>query len=267
LQIFFLTLTAIVLFSTTAGANVFVDWRGGFHVTYPDEWQVVPYSEVSSFLESQGMNVISLDYDAVLGEKGLSPFYDGAYSFLVLHETGRLSDRQIDSVLRTTAKEQLLEITEGMIGEGMGLSRGELVYDRNKQAMAIYSQIKTMTVEKEYLELRKFYEKGVALFLCYSPSERFGTTKKVFFGLLESFSTKDLEKVAPKQEVKIVDLSTREKLAAPAEEEKRPEPGSETKKESSSKNNIYLILLVVVIAAIALMVKLRKKITDSGKDR
>ncbi|MEP0828196.1 MAG: hypothetical protein HRF51_06700 [bacterium] len=254
------------LLAVSALAGVFVDWRGGFHVTYPDNWRVVPYSEVSSFLENQGLDVISIDYDAVLAEAESEPFQSGAYVFVALHETGALSNRQIDSVLKSVAEVQFLTISEGALDAAASLSKDRLIFDRNRQAAASYSDIKTATTDKAYLELRKFYEKGVAIFLCYAPRERFSSLKPVFFNLLETFSTKNLREMAPQENLKIVDLATRERLASPTTENEPPAAGEGLNKESGNKS-IYIIILAIVLAGIVLVIRLKKKITPSGSVR
>lgn len=256
----------LALFAVSVMAGVFVDWRGGFHVAYPDDWRVVPYSEVSSFLEEQGLDVISIDYDVVLADKEAQPFQSGAYVFVALHETGALSARQIDSVLKSVAEVQFLSISEETLDGSTSLTKDKLIFDRNRQAAASYSNIKTATTDKGYLEIRKFYDKGVALFLCYAPQERFSEVKAVFMNLLETFSTRNLKEMAPKEDLKIVDPATRVRLASPTTETEPPAAGQGEGKDSGNKS-IYIVILAIIIAGTVLVIRLKKRITQSGRDR
>jgi hypothetical protein len=246
--------TAILLIIISApllsAEEVLVNWNAGYYVAYPEDWYHVPYRDVNIFLTTQQVSKLEFDYDAVLARKSDRPFYEEPYIFLSSVLVGEQAPQQIDSVLRFVSKEYRSNYIEASISPGdkkLGLNRP--IYDKSLKAIVVKTRVTSEFTDKMLLEVRKFYENGVALFLCYSPKDDYNEVQPIFIDIIASFSTKDLDKVAPKDSFTIVDLSERELSAY--DENDFPEPdGADKGMSSKTKRTIFIFVLIVIIVGV-----------------
>lgn len=239
-------------------AAVFINWRAGYHIEYPDEWYHVSYQTVNIFLASQNVNRSEFVYDAVIAKQSDAPFFKVPYIFLIFQPVGQLDDAQIDSVLQSISEEYSTEYVERSLKTGKTkfmLSRP--VYDASLKAVATRSRVTSEFTDKMLLEIKKFYEKGIAIFLCFAPKEMYNDAEPIFISILNSFSTKDLEEVAPKDSAKIVDLSERE--LSTYDESDFPEPGEEKGMSDRTKQTIFLFVLAIIAFGLVRLFIIRKK--------
>ncbi|UCD95099.1 MAG: hypothetical protein JSU69_03345, partial [Candidatus Zixiibacteriota bacterium] len=170
----YIFLILLLFLSATAMAAVFVNWRAGYHVTYPEDWYHVPYRTVNFFLTSQDIYPTDFDYDAVLAKESDDAFYKVPYIFLTFLPTGELKPAQIDSVVQALSEEYGRSYKEGSLTSGdRPFALDMPIYDRSFRAVAVKARITSETTDKYFLEMRKFYEKGIAVFLCYAPKARY----------------------------------------------------------------------------------------------
>jgi hypothetical protein len=236
-----------------------VDWNGGFHVTYPDDWYHVPYRVVNTFLNSQRVSRLEFDYDAVLARKSDRPFYEEPYIFLSSIPTGELDRAQIDSVIRFVSEDYGHDFVEASIARGdMKLKLDRPVYDRSMNVLVVKDRVTSEYTDKILLEARKFYEKGMAIFLCYSSKEDYDEVQPIFIDIITSLSTKDIDKVAPSDSFEIVDLSERE--SGSYSEDDFPGPGRADKGMSSTtKRTIFIFLLIVIVVGVIRVFVFKKR--------
>jgi len=250
----------MLMIPSILSADVFVDWRAGYHVTYPDDWYHVPYSDVSIFLIEQNITPAEFDYDAVLARKTEGEFHSGPYIFLTFQPVGQLKDKQIDSVLKFISNEYGLSHNEEPItapGMVFGLSRP--VYDKSLNAVAVKTRVTSEFTDKYVLEMWKFYEKGIALFLCYASKEMYNDAQPIFINIFKSFSTKDLDKVAPRDSAKIVDASERTMPSSYGDDSSIP--GGEKGLSESTRRALFVVLLLVIMAVLLRVFIFKKKKT------
>jgi hypothetical protein len=260
-------IAALLVVPSALTGNTFVDWRGGFYVSYPEDWFHVPYSTVDIFLQTQGVDPSQFDFDAVLAKKTDRPFFQEPYVFITLNADWQLSGREIDSVLKSISAQYGKDYVEGSLKTAdLVFTFNRPVYDRSLNAVAVVRPITTDVANKISMEIRKFYEKGVAVFLCYAPSEMYEANKPIFISMLNSFSTKDLDKVAPKESLKVVDLSQRQSSAAGQAESESGGDGTNT--SGGNKTMIILLIVLVVLGAgiLSIWVNKKKKTADSKID-
>ncbi len=241
----------IVCFMITASlsAEVFVNWKAGYFIEYPEDWYRVPYGTVNYFLSTQNVSILEFEYEAVISQKTEKPFFFEPYMFLSQQSTEQLSDSQIDSVLENISNTYNSRYMKASIWPGekkFGLNKP--IYDESLKMLLIKSRVTSENIDKILLEIWKFYEKGVAVFLCFSPKEKYNEAKPVFLKIVSSFSTQNLEKAAPKEDFKIVDLSTRE--ATKYDKNDFPKPGSETIESSGSGKTWLCVILGVIVLLI-----------------
>ncbi|UCD95503.1 MAG: hypothetical protein JSU69_05490 [Candidatus Zixiibacteriota bacterium] len=235
-----------------------VNWNAGYYVTYPDDWYHVPYRDVNIFLTSQRVSRLEFDYDAVLARKSDKPFHEEPYIFLSSILTDELNRGQIDSVLDFVSNEYGHDYIEASVTPGdRKLELDRPIYDRSLNVLAIKDRVTSEFTDKMLLEIRKFYENGMAIFLCYSSKDDYNEVQPIFIDIIASFSTKDLDKAAPKDSFEIVDLSERE--SGSYEENDFPGPRQSGKGMSSTTKRIIFIFLLVVITVGVIRVFVFKK--------
>lgn len=237
--------------------EVFINWAAEYYVSMPDDWYHVPYSTVSIFLESQNVSMAEFIYDAVIAKKSDRPFFEVPYIFLIHHPVGELSDPQIDSVLKEVSQDYESEIKNMILDSGdKTLSLNKPVYDQSRKMVAVKSRFSTEFVDKYMLEIRKFYEKGVAIFLCYAAKEDYNDAQPIFAGIVNSLSTQNLSDVAPKDSAQFVDVTKKERSKYDEDDFSEPGKGG----LSSSSGRILMIIAgIIVVGVIIGFIAKRKK--------
>jgi hypothetical protein len=252
------------IFIAPCYANLFVDWRGGFYVNYPNDWFHVNYQTVSKFLLTQGVNSDQFDYDAVLAQKSEGLFFNNPYIFIVSHPMEQMNQKIIDSVIKSISEEHESAVMTASLNSNATLERNKPIYDKALNAIAIETKIVTPVADKVSLDIRKFHDKGMAQFLCYSPRDMYEQARPIFLSIVNSFSTKDIDKMAPPESLKVVDLADRKDASNIESDIKIDADGkadfnSEIASSSDEKKYYILILAGLIIGAILIFAKKRKK--------
>jgi len=236
----------LMAWAATASAGVFVDWRAGFRITYPDNWQEVDFSEVYDFLDTQGLRY---DFDVVLARKIDKPFFTGAYAFVSYRGIGNLDNSGIDSVLLSISREYGKMYKTGSLRAVKAQFGGKVpVYDPELGAVATQSRISTPYGEKILLDIRKFYKRGVAEFLCYAHADIYPDMQPVFLDFLSSFSTENLREFASRDSITVVDLSERQGETTATDDD-----------DSSGGTSAAVIIVIALAAALAGIYGIKRK--------
>ncbi|PKK84681.1 MAG: hypothetical protein CVT49_02335 [candidate division Zixibacteria bacterium HGW-Zixibacteria-1] len=256
-QLFLTVLVMLVLGSPVMADEAFVNWRAGYYVTHPDDWYHVPYRTVDIFLESQEVSMSEFDFDAVLAKRlDKKPFFEGPYIFLTHIQMDKLNQAQIDSVLNLIEKVNDRKAVESSLGTNRNFNLNQPIYDRSLELIAVKSRVTSEIVDKVLLEFTKFYDGGIVYFLCYAPKEMYNDAQPVFISIVNSFETKDLDKVSTKDSVKVVDLSER-KLDGYNESDF---PGPKDKESGGSwQRYVFILLLLVIVFGLIKIFVFKKK--------
>jgi len=227
-------------------AENYVSWAGGFYITLPDDWTQIDYQTVDAFLLSNQAGRDVLNYDAVFAPKESRPFFVGDYLILTVDTMGELSSRQIDSVLGVMSSTFGQDVKYFPVADFLSdMKSNSPSYDADRKLVTVVSDIVYHDqVTKKLLYMAKFYERGMANFYFYSPDSLFDQSKSLFRGIVETFSTKDIEAAAGKQEVKVADI--------------KPEDVS---KEKSDNNKIPAVIYAIpgVLIILIIILAVRKK--------
>ena len=235
-----LLLAAVLAASSAADTQTYVSLRGGFYITYPDDWAQVDYWLVDAHLRRNMTDEAILDYDAAFAMKDAPYFYSGDYLILTVDTLGELSDKQIDSVLNELSRSFGAEVSYDPVADFLtDLPSNTLGYDPETRTVTILNEItEQQQLLKKNLLMMKFYNRGIATFYFYSPDSLFETSKSLFEQIVASFSTENVEEALPKEHLKVADLEDAEGVY-----------GDESKK--SKKVYLYigaaLVLLIVVL--------------------
>jgi hypothetical protein len=253
-KIIFFAAAIILICASFAVTETFVNWRGGYHITYPDDWRKVAYGSVNFFLSSQDISVYEFDYDAVISKKSDQPFFEMPYIFISHEFVEQLNNQRVDSILGTLTGEykgRYKKISDLPGDMGFGLSKP--IFVESIRTLIIKSRVTSEHIDKILLEMWRFHDKGIAIFLCYSPKEMYEESRPIFLDILRSFSTENLEEMAPKDSFEVVDLSQRE--ASKYDESDFPPPGSEAGLSGESRRAwLFVGLGVVVLVIIGVVV-------------
>ena len=199
-------LIVIVLASSMIAEETFINWSAEYYISIPDSWYHVPYNTVKIFLQIQEVDWQVFEYDAVIAERTGKPFFDGTYIFMIHQQIGEPNDQQIDSVLQEISDDYNSKVRNGILDSGnKKFSLNMPIYDKSRKMAAVKSRITSEVTDKYMLEFRKFYKKGVAIFLCYAPKDLYNASQPTFIDIVNSFSDEDLEKVAPQDSFQVVD--------------------------------------------------------------
>lgn len=259
-RILFPILVLLLLGSAVQASEAFVNWRAGYYVMYPDDWYHVPYRTVNIFLESQEVSAADFDFDAVLAKKlEQKPFFEGPYIFLTHIPMGKLSKIQIDSVLNLIEKVNGRKTVETSLKQDRRFNLNQPLYDTDLKLIAVKSRVTSEYVDKILLEFTKFYDEGIAYFLCYAPKDMYEDARPVFINIINSFETKDIDKMAKTDSVKVVDLSERELNGYNEGEFKGP---GDKKSSGSWQRYVFILLLLIIVLGLLKIFVFKKKKQD-----
>ncbi len=220
------------------------DAGGGadFRISYSDDWYRVPHGVVSDFLESQGLNDSTFNYSAVLASRENPKFFLGSYIFLCHEPAGLLNNEQIEAVLYMTSEEYGKSYVLGSLNEfaGGSIQNGQPMYDKDLKIILTKSEIAGSGGSKILLEMKKVYEKGIAIFLCYSSPEKYLENEPVFFDIIRSFS------------YKANNISTAEDIQEPADAEV-------SRDESSGLGGSLVFWIICILTIILALVIIKRK--------
>ena len=250
----------LLLGSAVQAEEAFVNWRAGYYVMYPDGWFHVPYRTVNIFLESQEVSTAEFDFDAVLAKRlEQKPFFEGPYIFLTHIPMGKLNKSQIDSVLTLIEKVNDRKVVETTLKQDRKFNLNQPLYDADLKLVAVKSRVTSEYVDKILLEFTKFYDEGIAYFLCYAPKDMYEEARPVFIGIINSFETKDIDKMAQKDSVNIVDVSKREPAGYDEGDFKGP---GDKKSGGSWQRYVFILLLLVIVLGLLKIFVFKKKKQD-----
>jgi len=198
-------LILFALAGTQVQANNYVSFKGGFYITYPDDWLQVNYLTADMFLSRAGTDKSVLNYEAVFAPKTSSPFFQTDYLVLTVDSMEWLYDYQIDSVLEEMNKSFGEDIKYFPAWDSpTNLKSNEPVYDKKNRVFSVINEvISGDRLVKKNLLIKKFYDKGIANFYFYSPDSMFETSKNVFFGIVNSLKTENVQQALPKESSKV----------------------------------------------------------------
>lgn len=251
---FLFSLLAILTLYSAVSAKNYVSFDGKFYITYPDDWQQVDYNTVDAYLTQFGASQKSLQYEAVFAPAASDPFFAGSYLILNVDTIGELDQQSIDSVLAEL---------RSVFGRGIkyfpvrelkhDLKSRSPVYDAQNKTVAILNDI----VQDGYppmknLMMMKFYEHGIASFYFYTRDSLYDQSRDMFFQIVQSLSTENIEDALEKETITIARVEDRElKTSDLANEEK-------TGKKSSSGLNIAIFVALIVVIVLATRRKRKK---------
>jgi hypothetical protein len=235
-----------LLVGSQAIAGSYVCWKGGFYITYPDHYRQVDYYTVDAFLKAQGADQKTLDYEAVFADSSSRPFFDGEYFILTVEPREEFGIDQVDSMLASYRYSFMTGVRHAPLATYLAApSRNVPYYDAEMGVIAITNDVtRDNQILKRGMIVERMYRRGVASFFFYAPDSLFDRhTIAVIDTVIRSFSMENLELVAPKEQVKVADLSRIDTTSKP------PSDDALKKRAYIGVPTFTFVLIVIIIAA------------------
>ncbi len=240
----------ILILSTAFGTKVdaadYVCWEGGFHITYPDYYRQVDYYTVDAFLKAQGVDEKALDYEAVFADSSSRPFFDGEYFLMAVETYEQFGPEEVDSVLESYRHNFGTGVRHAPLATYLATPSHNIpYYDAEMGVIAVTNDVKRGDqILKRGMVVQRMYRKGIASFFFYAPDSLFDRhTIAVIDTVIRSFSMENLEQVAPKEEVKVADLSGIDTTSKP------PSDDGTAKRTFIGVPAFTVVLILIIVAA------------------
>jgi hypothetical protein len=244
-----LAVMAIVVMAGVAVAEEYVSWRGGFHITVPDNFGQLDYRVVDGFLRANKADQSVLDYEVVFSDTTGAPFPMGEYFLVAIEKGVEPNERQIDSVLTMIfgsfgRRMRYAPVTDFVTN----LKSNTPSYSRDdKVASVIADVVQPDGSAKRHLMMIKIYDQGIVSLFYYAPDSLFEAGVEKMKDVMGSFSTEDLDAAAARDKPKITS-------ARPSE-----------KPERQSKDKPSIPIAVYIGVGVVLMIVLIRRRKKSKK--
>ena len=240
-------------------AENYVNWKGGFWLNVPDDWGKVDYKIVDRVLAAYDTSRAVFNYEAVFAPNSSQLFVSGPYMVVIHENTGDLTQRQSDSLLREIASSYASGVLEAPASERLAdLTPGKPRLDMEDRSVSVLTELAYRLDNPTKLWLfMKLGGKGLVSLYIYCPDSLFKETKPVFENIVSSLSFDGLKEAAGTEKVTFTDVSGSGSNtgASAASEGQSNEENSET-----GSTLIYVIIgAVIVVGIIGFMIVARKK--------
>jgi len=204
-------LMVVLLLAVSAAApeaKNYVNWKGGFWLEFPDDWEKIDYRVVDRYLAASDTSRDIFNYEAVFAPLSPGYFIEDAYLVITFDSTGELNSKQIDSVLTAIAESYSTSIQEAPIVRYMSdLIPGRPQIDRDRKAVMVLSE---MAYQPEAMKKLWLYmqinDVGLISLYFYSQDSTFERNRPVFESIVESLSFENLNE-ASQQELVFTDVT------------------------------------------------------------
>jgi hypothetical protein len=254
---------ALLFCAASPRADNYVNWKGGFWFAVPDHWEQVDYAIVDRYLSMMDTSRDIFNYEAVFAPATSRVFSQDAYLVVTFDSLGKLTPKEIDSVLTTIAETYSTVVEEAPIVNYMSdLKPGVPQVDRSKNAVTVISEMayQPESMRKLWLYMR-LNDRGLISLYFYSPDSTFKKNMPTFEEIVNSLSFTGL-KEASAEELTFTQVGT-ESTGITSEP---PALGGEAKSAGSGNWIPYVALALIVLYLIwrfALAPRTRKRKKDS----
>ncbi len=207
------TLTIIMalflLVSVSAvSAENYVNWKGGFWLELPDEWEKVDYNVVDRILAVSDTARDAFMYEAVFAPLSSPTFISGPYLVITFDETGELSDKEAIEFLQSMASSFAQDVSEAPSVEKLSdLSPGIPTLNRKDKSVSVLTEMAFKSDAKTQLWMyMKLNSKGLMTLYMYCPDSIYNETKPVFEKMVSSLSFDKLKEAAGTEDAKFTDV-------------------------------------------------------------
>lgn len=271
-KIISLVLTVLVLsvMGSALSAKNYVNWKGGFWIELPDDWEKVDYRLVDAFLSMTDTSMDVFNYEVLYAPLTSRIFAEDAYLVITFDSTGPLSKPEADSILETIAVSYSTVVFEAPVVQLMSdLIPGQPKMNRDEGTVSVLSEMayRPDAMKKLWLFM-KLNDRGLISLYFYSPDSTYAQNKPIFDKIVNSLSSENLKEAAEQEKLTFTSIGG-DSLTDPEIDPDRAgfEETSAPKGVGNIKNILlYAVLVIVVFGLIwnfIIAPKMRKKKTKS----
>lgn len=197
----------VLAFAAGAPAENYVNWKGGFWLTFPDDWEKVDYRIVDRIFAPSDTSSAAYNYEVVYAPES-SPYLDDAYIVVAFDSTGELSEQEADSLLNDISNSYRQDIYKSEAVDYMSdLIPGRPRVDLQNNSITVISEMayrpEAMIKLLMYMKLNKV---GMITFYCYSPDSTFEKDRPIFDSVIASLSFENLKDAAAQEELQFTNV-------------------------------------------------------------
>ncbi|MFH1700974.1 MAG: hypothetical protein ABIE07_10335 [Candidatus Zixiibacteriota bacterium] len=225
--IIFLALAVFIL-PIGALAGNYVNWKGGFWISYPKNWEKVDYRIVDAIFSPSDASSDAYNYEAVFAPIS-SQYLDDAYVVIAFDSTGELGKHEADSLLQDISDSYKKDIYKSRVVDKMSdLLPGQPRLNLKEKSITVISEMAfTPEAMMKLLMHMKLNDAGLVTLYCYSPDSAFEDNKPIFDSVIASLSFDNLKEAQAQEELKFTEVGNTENLnesSSEATEEQAAEP-------------------------------------------
>jgi len=242
-------LLGLSLMAMPGRAENYVNWKAGFWLTVPDDWQKVDYKIVDHYLALTDTSRDIYNYEAVFAPKSSNPFISEAYLVITFEKAGPYNKHESDSVLLSIAKSYSSDVYDAPIVNYMSdLRPGRPYVDYDKRTINVLTDMAYTPESRRRLWMfMQFNDLGMISLYFYSPDSSYTANRKIFERIVNSLSFDNLREAAGRDSVTFTDVAG--KVQSPTTQASNP-VGSEEAKTSQPISSILTYIIIVVVAII-----------------
>lgn len=188
----------LVVAGSAIHAENYVNWKGGFWLSIPDSWEKINYNVVDRFLAYTDTTREVFQYEAVFATKTSRLFSEDAYMVITFDETGELTKRESDSILRAIAESYSEDVYDAPLVQLMtDLVPGKPKINLSEKSVSILTDMayRPEAMKKLWLYM-KLNDRGLISLYLYSADSTFAANKKYFDNIIGSLSFENLKEAA-----------------------------------------------------------------------
>jgi hypothetical protein len=231
-------------------AENYINWRGGFWFSVPDDWEKIDYRLVDRFLSFTDTSQDVFEYEAVYAPKSSPMFAADAYLVVTFDSTGFLSKAETDSVLASIADSYSTAVFDAPIVQLMSdLEPGKPKINRGNKTVSVLSELayRPDAMKKLWLYMQ-LNDRGLISLYFYTPDSTYQQNKPIFDAIVTSLSFENLKEAAEGEKLVFTSIGG-DSLADP--EAGTDATGTEGAAATEGISNIKDIILYAVIIIIA----------------
>jgi hypothetical protein len=263
-------LIGLIAAASDLSAENYVNWRGGFWLEIPENWEKVDYRLVDAFLSMTDTSLDVFKYEAVFAPSESEMFAADAYLVITFDSTGQLSKAESDSVLESIGESYSTAVYDAPIVELMSdLVPGKPKMNRAEKTVSIlYDMAYRPEAMKRLWLYMKLNDRGLISLYFYSPDSTFESNKPIFDQIVTSLSFENLKQAAEGGKAVFTEVGG-ENLDDPEMSSGRTGEAETGSVEGISKIKNILLIAVIIIIVFGLIwnfliaPKMKKKKTQS----
>lgn len=270
IYVFFGAVMLLLTLAPDLSAENYVNWKGDFWFSLPDDWEKVDYRLVDRFLAYTDTSRDIFNYEAVFAPSASQLFSEDAYLVVTFEPTGPLSQTEADSILEAIAYTYSESVYDAPIVQLMSdLVPGQPKINKAERSISVLSEMayRPDAMKKLWLFM-KLNDKGLISLYFYSPDSTYEKNKPTFNEIVESLSFENLDEASEEEQPVFTSIGgdSLDDPDLPAGGVAADETGTDADSGGVQSLILYAAVIIIVLGLIWILIlapRMRKKSTPS----